>query len=375
MGAQVDSQGGLIDQLENALGNKDLARRAEVLRRVTDLFVLRSGSFSDDQIALFDVVMGRLIDNIESAARAQFGSRIAKLPDAPRGVVRLLASDHAIEVAGPLLTHSERLDVDTLVDTAKTMSQDHLLAISTRKVLVEAVTDVLVERGNNAVVSSTAHNAGAKFSEFGVSTLIRKARDDGDLALCVWSRPDIPRQNLVKLFVDASEAVKNQLVEADPRRAELIKSMVAQATDDIQTKARAGSNDFSIASNQVRELNAAGRLNEPQLLAFADEGDFDRVVASLALMCDLPVGVVERALVQNQTEQIVVLARALDISWATTMKLLLMHAGVNGSSRQQLDVTFANFYRLQPATARTALKFYRMREKAVRPTQRRVRAR
>jgi uncharacterized protein (DUF2336 family) len=369
MSAQADSQGGLIDQLENALGNKDLARRAEVLRRVTDLFVLRSGSFSDDQIALFDVVMGRLIENIESAARAQFGGRIAKLPDAPRGVVRVLASDAAIEVAGPLLTHSERLDVDTLVDTAKTQSQDHLLAISTRKVLVEAVTDVLVHRGNSAVVSATAHNAGAKFSEFGVSTLIRKARDDGDLALCVWSRPDIPRQNLVKLFVDASETVKNQLVEADPRRAELIKSMVAQATDDIQTKARAGSNDFAQASHEVRELNTAGKLNEAKLLTFADEGNFDRVVAALALMCDLPVGVVERALVQNQTEQIVVLARALDISWATTMKLLLMHAGVNGSSRHQLDVTFANFFRLQPATARTALKFYRMREKAVRPVQ------
>ena len=256
-----------------------------------------------------------------------------------------------------------------LVDTAKTQSQDHLLAISTRKVLVEAVTDVLVDRGNSAVVSATAHNAGAKFSEFGVSTLIRRARDDGDLALCVWSRPDIPRQNLVKLFVDASETVKNQLVEADPRRAELIKSMVAQATDDIQTKARAGSNDFAQASHEVRELNTAGKLNEAKLLTFADEGNFDRVVAALALMCDLPVGVVERALVQNQTEQIVVLARALDISWATTMKLLLMHAGVNGSSRQQLDVTFANFFRLQPATARTALKFYRMREKAVRPAQ------
>jgi uncharacterized protein (DUF2336 family) len=369
MSAQTISQAGLIDQLETALGGKDLARRAEVLRRVTDLFVLRSGSFSEDQIELFDSVMGKLLENIESAARAQFGSRIAKLPDAPRGVVRVLAQDDEIEVAGPLLTHSERLDIDTLVDTAKTKSQDHLLAISTRNILVEAVTDVLVERGNKAVVSATAHNAGAKFSEFGVSTLVCKARDDRDLALCVWSRPDIPRQNLVKLFVDASEAVKNQLVEADPRRAELIKSMVAQATDEIQTKARAGSSDFALASRQVRELNAAGKLNEAQLLAFADAGNFDKVVAALALMCDLPLGLVERALVQNQTEQIVVLARALDISWATTMKLLLMHAGVNGSSRQQLDVTFANFFRLQPATARTALKFYRMREKANEPPQ------
>ena len=364
MNAQADLQAGLIDQLEDAFGNKDLARRAEVLRRVTDLFVLKSGTFSEDQIALFDTVMSKLLENIESAARAQFGSRMATLPDAPRGVVRILASDPAIEVAGAVLTHSERLDIDTLVESAKTQSQNHLLAISGRKVIVEAVTDILVDRGNRSVVSATARNGGARFSDFGVSTLVRKACDDGDLALCVWSRPDIPRQNLVKLFVEASEEVKNQLVEADPRRAELIKSMVARATDTIQTKARAGSSDFAQAAHAVRELNAAGKLNEAQLLAFADEGSFDKVVAALALMCDLPVGVVERAFVQNQTEQIVVLARALDISWATTMKLLLLHAGVNGSSRQQLDVTFANFFRLQPKTARTALQFYRMREKA-----------
>jgi uncharacterized protein (DUF2336 family) len=364
MNVQTPPQAGLIDQLEEAIGDKDLARRAEVLRKVTDLFVLRSGSFSEDQIELFDTVMGKLLDNIESAARARFGSRIARLSDAPRRVVRVLAQDDIIAVAGPVLTHSERLDDETLVDTAKQKSQDHLLAISGRKILVEAVTDVLVERGNRAVVSATAHNAGAKFSEFGVSTLVHRARDDGDLALCVWSRPDIPRQNLVKLFVDASEVVKNQLIEADPRRAELIKSMVAQATDEIQTRARAGSSEFSEAQRIVRELNAAGRLNETQLLAFADEGSFDKVVAALALMCDLPLGAVERAFVQNQTEQIVVLARAINISWATTMKLLLLHAGVNGSSRQQLDITFANFFRLQPATAQTALKFYRMREKA-----------
>lgn len=364
MSAQTPSQSGLIGQLEDAVGDRDLARRAEILRKVTDLFVLRSGSFSESQIALFDTVMARLLENIESAARAQFGSRIARLPDAPRGVVRLLAYDPVIQVAGPVLTHSERLDEPTLVDNARTQSQDHLLAISGRKVLVEAVTDVLVERGNRAVVSATAHNGGARFSDFGITTLVRKARDDGNLALCVWSRPDIPRQNLVKLFVDASETVKNQLVEADPRRAELIKAMVAQATDDIQTKARAGSSEFTQAARLVRELNAAGKLNEERLVEFADEGSFDKVVAALSLMCDVPLGAVERAFVQNQTEQIVVLARALDLSWATTLKLLLLHAGVNGTSRAQLDVTFANFYRLQPATARIALKFYRMREKA-----------
>jgi uncharacterized protein (DUF2336 family) len=357
-------QDNLIDQLEGMLSNKDLSRRAEVLRRVTDLFVIGSGKFSNDQVELFDSVMGKLLENIERVARAQFGSRLAKLSDAPPKVIRELAFDDEIEVAGPVLLHCERLDENSLIENAKSKSQDHLLAISGRKTLVEAVTDVLVERGNQTVVSSTARNGGARFSDFGISTLVRKARDDENLALCVWSRPDIPRQNLVKLFVEASEAVKSQLVEADPRRAELIKTAVAEASDQIQTKARAGSNDFAQARSYVRSLYSSGKLDEAQLNTFANEGSFDKVTVALSLMCDLPVGLVERALVQNQTEQILVLAKAINLSWVTTMALLLLQAGVNGSSRQRLDQCFASFSRLQPKTAQTALQFYRLREKA-----------
>ena len=114
----------------------------------------------------------------------------------------------------------------------------------------------------------------------------------------------------------------------------------------------------------ISALHADGKLDEAQLLAFTGDGSFDRAVAALSLMCDLPIGLVERAFVQNQTEQILVLARAIDISWTTTEKLLLLHAGVNGSSRQQLDRCFISFSRLQPKTAQTALQFYRMREKA-----------
>jgi uncharacterized protein (DUF2336 family) len=354
----------LIDELEAISASKDLSRRAEVLRRVTDLFVLGSGKFTEDQVELFDDVMGKLLKNIESSARARFGSRLARFPDAPPKVIRELAFDDSIEVAGPILSKSERLDENALLENARTKSQDHLLSISSRKLLVEAVTDVLVERGNQTVVSSTARNGGARFSDFGIATLVQKACDDGDLALCVWSRPDIPRHNLIKLFVEASEFVKSKLVEADPRRAELIKSLVAEASDQIQTKARAGSNVFAQAQLYVNSLYSSQKLDEAQLLVFVNEGSFDRVTAALSLMCDLPIGLVERAFVQNQTEQILVLAKAIDLSWVTTVALLLLQAGINGSSRQRLDQCFASFSRLQQKTAQTALQFYRMRDKA-----------
>ena len=200
---------------------------------MTDLFVSRAARFSDDQIALFDDVMGMLAKEIESSARASFGQRLATLPHAPPRIIRTLALDDAIEVAGPVLTQSEQLDEATLIEGAKTKSQDHLLAIAGRRALPETVTDVLVERGNQQVARSTAANAGARFSEFGLSTLVKRSEEDAELALCMWSRAEIPRQHLLKLFADASDAVRVKLEVADGRKANLLRTMIAQASNQI----------------------------------------------------------------------------------------------------------------------------------------------
>jgi uncharacterized protein (DUF2336 family) len=114
----------LIGELEEVIAGQDIGHRAAMLRRVTDLFVLGSGKLSDEQIALFDDVMGRLVDEIESSARATFGHVLATLPDAPPKVVRRLALDDAIDVAGPILSRSGRVDDTTLVEGARTKSQE-----------------------------------------------------------------------------------------------------------------------------------------------------------------------------------------------------------------------------------------------------------
>ncbi len=356
-----------IDRLETVISSKDVARRATILSQVADLFVVNSGRFSQEHVELFDDVMTRLLDSAGEDARAQFGDRLAKLADAPPKTLRHLALDEAIEVAGPILRHSDFIDDSTLVEAARHKSQDHLLAISGRKVLVEAVTNILVERGDEAVVSSTARNEGAKFSEFGISNLVKKASSDGGLALIMWSRVDIPRQNLVKLFADASEAIREQMMKADPHRAELIKTAVAEVADEIQARTRAGSDAFSAARSHVEALHSVGQLSEAQLHAFAGEGSFEKTAVALSLLCELPIGVVERAFVQQHTDQILVMAKAIGLTWVTTVALLLLQAGVNGSSRQQLDQCFVSFSKLQTKTALTALQFYRMRQKASKP--------
>jgi len=68
------------------------------------------------------------------------------------GFQRRCRFDDNIDVARPLLTHSERPDDRALLASASTKSQLHLFAISQRKSLSEAVTDVLEERGDRSVM-------------------------------------------------------------------------------------------------------------------------------------------------------------------------------------------------------------------------------
>ena len=358
-------QENLIDQLEDALARSDIGRRAETLRRVTDLFVSGSGKFSGEQIALFDDVMSRLLEQIEVSARAAFGKRLAMIPDAPLRVIRGLALDDEIEVAGPVLAHSERLDDPILVESARTKSQDHLLAISRRKTLAEPVTDVLVERGNREVAVSTAGNMGARFSDFGYSTLVQRAQSDGGLALSVWSRPEIPRQHLLALFAQASESVRAKLEAADPTKAGVLRDVVAQASDRIQTETRERSALYGTARAHVLSLHQSGRLDETQLADFARGGKFDETPIALSILANLPIGLVERAITNQRTEQVLVLAKATGLGWETTKEILLLQAGTSGSSTLEIDQCCASFARLQPDTAKKAIHFYRLRERAL----------
>src|SRR5262249_59041969 len=107
------------------------------------------------------------------------------------------------EVAGPVLSQSERLDDEALIEAARSKSQAHLLAISIRRVLSRAVTDVLVQRGNTEVVRSTVKNPGAEFSENGYSRLVKRVADNDDLAASLGLRPNLPRHLYLKLLATA----------------------------------------------------------------------------------------------------------------------------------------------------------------------------
>src|SRR5271156_3034022 len=105
--------GHALEDLNDAIVRGSAESRAKALWHATDVLV--EGKFSEEQISVFGEVIGRLADEIEQAARAELSRRLAHSDNAPPKVVRMLAFDDAIEVAGPILQFSPRLDCKSLV--------------------------------------------------------------------------------------------------------------------------------------------------------------------------------------------------------------------------------------------------------------------
>jgi uncharacterized protein (DUF2336 family) len=353
----------LIEELEAAVTSGTNARRIEMLTRVTDLFVGGAPRYSDEQIGVFDDVMVRLVSTIEAKTRARLAHRLAQIANAPAQVMQILAVDDDIEVARPVLSHSERLDDSILVMSASSKSQQHLFAISQRRSLSEAVTDVLVERGDRDVVHSVVKNGGARFSDAGFRMLVRRSAGDDDLAVEVGMRSDIPRPHFLVLLEKASSAVRARLAAENPQASSTIEGVVAEVVGGIRNEARNASPDFAAAHAAVERQNRIRRLGEAEIYQYARDRKFEETAIALSILCDTPIDVVERALLDPGAEIVLILAKVAGLSSTTTKAILLLRAADRGMSAKDLDTALASFNRLQPDTARRVLGFFRTRVK------------
>ena len=191
----------IVDEVEAAINTGSAEKRLETIKRVTDLFLSSAGNFNNEQIELFDDVLERLIKTIEIRAIADVSARIAlaemsmqlaPIAQAPPSVVRRLARNDEITVAGPVLQELARLSSEDLVEIAETKGEQHLLAVSGRWWLKEVVTDALLARRYPSVSRRIVNNPGARVSAGGFAIVVAQAESDPELAVETGIRVDLP---------------------------------------------------------------------------------------------------------------------------------------------------------------------------------------
>jgi uncharacterized protein (DUF2336 family) len=349
----------LIPELEEIVQRGSPRRRAQALRRITTLFLDQASQFNDDHVRLFDDVFNRLIDEIETKARAELSHCLAPLGNAPGALIGRLARDDDISVAGPVLRQSRRLAELDLVEIAETKSQAHLLAISSRAGIAETVTNVLVRRGDRAVARSVAENRGALLSDDSFTVLVERSEGDDVLAERVGQRPDIPPPLFRALLLKATAVVQQRLfASATPEVQAEIRSVLARVSKEVGT--RSAPRDYRAAQGTVAALRARGQLNEGQILDFAKASQYDEMIAGLANLCAVPIDVVDRLMGGERPDPILILCKSVGWGWPTARAIMAARLGPKANSSQGLDAAYSNFERLTAATAARVIRFWQM---------------
>jgi Uncharacterised protein conserved in bacteria (DUF2336) len=347
----------LISDLESAVAARSVETGA-MLRRVTDLFLLHAGHYSDDQLELYDGILQVLIAAVEVSARAELAQRLAPIDAAPANTIRTLALDDAIEVAEPVLSQSNVLDDDTLTHCITINGQEHLLAIATRNRLSEIVSDQLVTKGNIKVLRTLASNPGAAISDLGFGILVKKSSDDDWLSERVARRIDIPEHHLRELISKASEVVRQRLMADIPELSETIKEILPNNALATGNETPSLSKDYRTAELVVNSQP----LTEAVVNEFAKAKKLEEMIVSLSRLSELSAAEIERLFMGTWSSPVAVILKAIGFRLTTVEAIYRSRLSSGGVIRDDLLQVKAEYIALRRPTAERIMRFYRARK-------------
>jgi uncharacterized protein (DUF2336 family) len=181
-----------LSEIEDILGRLPAAKRAALLKSITDLFLENPGQYQPVQVKLFDSLFDQLLVDNEIDAAAALSRRLAPIAKAPPKIMGRLALNDDITVAEPVLVRSPCVDNSILMEIARSKGQTHLLAIACRTQLAEEIVDLLIARGDEIVVRYVANNQSVRLSKASAIALAERAKGDDALADLISKRPDVP---------------------------------------------------------------------------------------------------------------------------------------------------------------------------------------
>lgn len=351
----------IIEDLERVVAGGSSDTRVDIMRRVTDLFLTAPTKLTNEMASLFDDVINRLIGRLESQALAELSERLSPSSNAPPGIIRQLASNDSIEVAGPVLARSHCLTDETLVEIAGSKSQSHLSKIAERQQISPAVTDVLVDRGDHDVVKRVAGNSGARFSTTGMSTLAMRADGDDDLIATISRRTDIPSLIFSQLLSYATEQTRQRLLAARPMNADALERVLTQVSANAGRLA-AMAKDWTAAQSFVHSFGQDTDLTRTRVLEFADGGKRTELVAALSVLSGIETSLIGRLVCDQNGFGVMILCKATNFDWSITHAVLSAGPGAKGHA-SQLEELCKDFERLSLSTARRLLGFWHGRMK------------
>jgi uncharacterized protein (DUF2336 family) len=355
----TDAQLAVLRDLVGFAHRKSQQSRRVVFENINDLFLSSEGRLSDRERALMVDILGKLLHEMEMQVRRALAARLSQMETAPRELLVMLANDE-VDVARPILRGSKLLSDPDLIEIVKHRSQEHLLAIALRAPLSAAVTEAIVDNGDDQVVEQLLRNPDAVLSRRALEYLVGESQRVDTFQEPLLSRQDLPPELAHRMFWWVSAALRKVIMTrftVDPTLLDDCLRESARAAIAETTHSRGG----APVDRLIQGLAEANALDQRFLVQALRGGKFTAFVAGLAHMAQLDRAIVRRAVFDPGGESLAVICRAVAIDRNTFASLFLLsrQAMSPTTAPKQLQDLLRFFDSLTAEQARTAVRFWR----------------
>ena len=280
--------------------------------------------------------------------------------NAPPSVIRRLAQDVELVVAGPVLENSPVLtEADILELIRGGLADGALAAISRRQMVGERVSVAIVDAGDVDAIASLLGNASAQIREETLDRIVDMAPE-----VEAWHGPLVRRprlsaptaQRLARFVAHSLLKVLEARHDLDPETARLVAEGVERRLAEEPGGGKSNASAADTAEARARRLRDRGELDEDHILRALGNGERAFVTAAMAVLAEVPIGLVEQVLSMQSAKGVVALVWKARLSMRLAVQLQMRLAGI--APKQVLRPREGDRYPLTQADMEWQLDFF-----------------
>ena len=347
----------LSDRLTELAEEKSSDKRRDLLRELTDAFMVSPTDHSEAESAHYDAILSQVAYEVEASLRQELAERLADVPNAPRGIVYKLAHDE-LNVASPVLTRSKALKDEDLVRIIREKGPGHIKAITRRAELNESVTSEIVDRGDDDVLVSLAKNRGARISRPSMEKMVKRSETVEALQAPLVRREDIPPDLLNEMYFTVGAALRQEILKKNQNLdSQMVDQLIADSQETVIAASRSGEYANS-AERYVAGLEANGELREKTLAELLESGRKLEFTYAFARLVGIDHPTALRILSDKTFEPLTIACRAAEFDQTTFAKIVFLIQGDGGGG----SLTLLDQYNcIDPTAAGRVIRFWRIR--------------
>jgi uncharacterized protein (DUF2336 family) len=258
--------------------------------------------------------------------------------------------------ASPVLTDEDLLGV------VRSRGQEHLRAVSERPSVSEAVSEVIVERGDDETLGTLLRNDGARLSRTATETAVERAKANPALHAATVERKGLPADLLNDMYFVVEARLRQRILEQNAAMDPiLLESALAAGRARVATDDGALPADYGECLSYVEELKAANQLTPTMLARFLRSGSRTSFLIALAQLSDVDFHTASNIVEKKELDALAVICKAADLDRALFLTFAVVILGSSENAMGQAQ-TYARLYAdLQRDAALRTLRFWRMR--------------